>query len=52
MLPRLFLLAIEALAQRSIAVAPLIEKVYPLSEGVEAVAHAGRAGARIILLRP
>jgi hypothetical protein len=33
-------------------VAPLIEKIYPLSEGVEAVAHAGSPGARKILLQP
>lgn len=43
--------AIGALAQRSVSVTPLIEKVYPLAEGVEAVAHAGRAGALKILLR-
>jgi hypothetical protein len=30
----------------------MIEKIYPLSEGIEAVAHAGKAGARKILLRP
>lgn len=47
----LFPPALEALAQKSVSVRPLIEKVYPLAEGVEAVAHAGRAGARKILLR-
>ncbi len=31
---------------------PLIEKVYPLQEGLEAVAHATRPGARKILLHP
>ena len=48
----LFPPALEALAQKSVSVRPLIEKIYPLGEGVEAVAHAGRAGARKILLRP
>ncbi len=43
--------ALDALAQKKIAVTPMIEKVYPLSEGIEAVAHAGKAGARKILLR-
>ncbi|MBI2540727.1 MAG: zinc-binding dehydrogenase, partial [Deltaproteobacteria bacterium] len=43
--------AIEALAQRSVSVTPLIEKVYPLAEGVEAIAHAGRVGALKVLLR-
>ncbi len=43
--------AIEALAQKSVSVTPLIEKVYPLTEGLEAIAHAGRAGTRKILLR-
>ena len=44
--------ALDALRERSVSVTPLIEKVYPLSEGVEAVAHAGSPGARKILLRP
>ncbi len=48
----LFPPAIEALAQKKVTVTPMIEKVYPLTEGVEAVAHAGRAGARKILFRP
>lgn len=48
----LFPPALEALAQKSVSVRPLIEKIYPLAEGVEAVAHAGRAGSRKILLRP
>jgi threonine dehydrogenase-like Zn-dependent dehydrogenase len=43
--------ALEALEKRSVAVSPLIEKIYPLSEGVEAVAHAGRKGALKVLLR-
>ena len=44
--------ALNALRERSVSVTPLIEKIYPLSEGIEAVAHAGRPGARKILLRP
>jgi len=43
--------ALEALAQKSVAVTPLIEKIYPLAEGIEAVAHASRPGTRKILLR-
>ncbi|MBI2358422.1 MAG: alcohol dehydrogenase catalytic domain-containing protein [Deltaproteobacteria bacterium] len=43
--------ALEALAQRSVIVTPLIEKVYPLADGLEAVAHAGRPGALKVLLR-
>lgn len=43
--------AIEALAQKSVSVTPLIEKVYPLADGLEAVAHAGRVGALKVLLR-
>jgi threonine dehydrogenase-like Zn-dependent dehydrogenase len=48
----LFPPALDALAQKKVGLTPMIEKVYPLSEGVEAVAHAGRPGARKILLRP
>lgn len=44
--------ALEALAQKSVTVTPLIERIYPLSEGTEAVAHAGRAGTLKVLLRP
>jgi len=43
--------ALEALARKKIAVTPLIEKVYPLGEGLAAVAQAGKRGARKILLR-
>jgi len=42
--------ALQALAEKRIAVTPLIEKVYPLSNGLEAVAQAGKSGARKILL--
>jgi len=44
--------ALDALREKSVSVTPLIEKVYPLSEGVEAIAHAGKPGARKILLQP
>jgi threonine dehydrogenase-like Zn-dependent dehydrogenase len=44
--------ALEALSEKSVSVTPMIEKLYPLSEGVEAVAHAGKPGARKILLQP
>jgi threonine dehydrogenase-like Zn-dependent dehydrogenase len=44
--------ALETLSEKTVSVTPMIEKIYPLSEGVEAVAHAGRPGARKILLRP
>src|SRR5262245_652916 len=44
--------ALEALSEKTISVTPMIEKIYPLSEGIEAVAHAGKPGARKILLRP
>ncbi len=44
--------ALEALQAKAISVSPLIEKVYALSEGLAAVAHAGRPGARKIFLRP
>lgn len=43
--------ALQALAQKSISVTPLIEKIYPLADGLEAIAHAGRAGALKVLLR-
>jgi threonine dehydrogenase-like Zn-dependent dehydrogenase len=43
--------ALEALAQKKIAVTPLIEQTYPLSDGIAAMAQAGRGGARKILLR-
>ena len=44
--------ALDALRERSVSVTPMIEKIYPLSEGIEAVAHAGKPGARKILLQP
>ena len=47
-----FIPALDALREKSVSVTPLIEKIYPLDEGIEAVARAGRPGARKILLRP
>lgn len=44
--------ALEALQDKTVSVTPMIEKIYPLSEGLEAVNHAGRPGARKILLKP
>ncbi|MDP2604109.1 MAG: alcohol dehydrogenase catalytic domain-containing protein [Deltaproteobacteria bacterium] len=48
----LFAPALEGLEEKSVSVAPLIEKIYPLIDGTEAVEHATRQGARKILLRP
>ena len=47
----LFPPALRALGEKSVSVTPLIERVYPLVEGLDAVAHAGRPGTRKILLR-
>ena len=44
--------ALEALAASQVSVLPMIEQVYPLEQGIEAIQHAGRRGARKILLRP
>jgi threonine dehydrogenase-like Zn-dependent dehydrogenase len=44
--------ALEAYVAGQISVAPLIEQVYPLEQGIEGIQHAGRPGARKILLRP
>ena len=44
--------ALEALAANDVSVTPLIEQVYPLDQGIEAIQHAGRPGARKILLQP
>ena len=43
--------ALRALAQRTIAVSPLITKVFPLAEGVVAVREAARPGVLKVLLR-
>ncbi len=44
--------ALQMLATSQVSVLPLIEKIYALSDGVDALAHAARSGARKILLRP
>jgi threonine dehydrogenase-like Zn-dependent dehydrogenase len=44
--------ALNALAEKQVTVTPLIEKVYSLNDGVAAVGHAAKSGARKILLRP
>lgn len=43
--------ALQALAEKRIAVTPMIEKIYPLAVGVDAVAHAARREARKVLLK-
>lgn len=43
--------ALHALENQRVMVAPLIERVYPLAEGMAAVAHALRPGSLKILLR-
>jgi threonine dehydrogenase-like Zn-dependent dehydrogenase len=42
--------ALRALAQQRVTVTPLIDQVYPLSAGSEAIAHAARPGTLKILL--
>ena len=44
--------AVEALASGAIDPTPLIDGRYPLTEGVQAVEHAGRRGTLKILLEP
>lgn len=44
--------ALTALAAGQVSVAPLIEEIYPLARGLDAVQHAGRRGARKVLLQP
>ena len=43
--------ALRALAQRSVSVTPLIDKVYPLNQGLAAVERAAQPGARKVLLK-
>jgi threonine dehydrogenase-like Zn-dependent dehydrogenase len=43
--------ALNALAQKQVSVTPLIEKIYSLNDGLAAMDHAARTGARKILLR-
>jgi threonine dehydrogenase-like Zn-dependent dehydrogenase len=44
--------ALDALAAKRVSVAPLIDAVYSLKDGVDAVGRAAQAGAKKILLRP
>ena len=48
----LFPPALDALREKRVSVTPLIEKIYPLADGIDAVSHAARAGAKKILLQP
>jgi threonine dehydrogenase-like Zn-dependent dehydrogenase len=43
--------ALQALAHGHVTITPLIERVYPLDAGLQALAHAARPGTRKILLR-
>jgi len=44
--------ALAALTAKQVSVAPLIVKIYSLDDGLAAVDHAARPGARKILLKP
>ena len=44
--------ALNALAEKRVSVTPLIEGVYSLNDGVAAISHAAKPGARKILIRP
>jgi len=44
--------ALAALAAGSVQVAPLVEAVHPLADGIEAFARAGRPGALKVLIAP
>jgi threonine dehydrogenase-like Zn-dependent dehydrogenase len=46
-----FLPALHALAHGHVTGAPLIKRIYPLAEGVQALAHAAHLGTRKIVLR-
>jgi threonine dehydrogenase-like Zn-dependent dehydrogenase len=43
--------ALQALAHGHVTVTPLIDRIYPLAEGLQALAHAARPGTRKIVLR-
>jgi threonine dehydrogenase-like Zn-dependent dehydrogenase len=47
----LFPPALDALAHKKVAVTPMIEEIYSLGDGIQAVAHAGRPGALKVLLK-
>jgi threonine dehydrogenase-like Zn-dependent dehydrogenase len=44
--------ALEALANKSVSVTPLIDSTYPLGDGLIALAHAGQRGTLKVLIRP
>jgi threonine dehydrogenase-like Zn-dependent dehydrogenase len=44
--------ALAALTAKQVAVTPLIERIYSLQDGLEAVQHAAARGARKILVQP
>jgi len=44
--------ALQALQRATIAVTPLVSKVFPLAEGAAALRHAARPGVLKVLLRP
>ena len=48
----LFMPALSALEQKTVKVKPLIESVYPLDDGITAVARAATRGALKILINP
>jgi threonine dehydrogenase-like Zn-dependent dehydrogenase len=48
----LFPPALQALQDKTVSVTPLIAQIYPLANGIDAVKHAARPGAKKILLQP
>lgn len=46
-----FLPALRALAEKSVSVKPLIDKIFPLEDGIEAIGYASRRGALKVLLQ-
>jgi len=44
--------ALGALTARQVSVTPLIEKVYSLTDGIDALQHAARPGTKKVILKP
>lgn len=44
--------ALDALCAKQVSVTPLIEKVYSLTDGVDALRHAARPGTKKVILKP
>ena len=44
--------ALGALTARQVSVTPLIEKVYSLADGIDALQHAARPGTKKVILKP